>query len=143
MFGPGRARATSWIAATAAAASIAVVAAAPAAVAAVANPRAGSYAQMRSNHYYMELTFKNSRISNALHYDSCVRVPIVAPSVKVSSGQFSWTGKATDVLGKKWRVHIDGSFVSRTKATGHWSAKQLTGGSCASSIRYTVTRQQS
>jgi len=61
--------------------------------------------------------------------------------VKVTSGKFSWTHTVTNVIGDKWRVHVDGKFVTRNKAKGHWSAKKLSGDTCTSTFTYTVTRQ--
>jgi hypothetical protein len=145
MFGKRGARAFSAIATCGAAASIAAFAVAPAAVAAVSHPKAGSYSQLNKagDRSKMELSYSKGHVTYAEHYDKCVRVPIMLPKVKVSEGKFSYSGKADDVVGHKWKVHLDGAFVTRTKATGHWSAKQLTGGSCASTFTYKVTWEQS
>ena len=130
------------VAVCSAAASIAAVAAAPAALA--VTPKAGSYVQEKNGREQMMLQVKNGHIINAVHYDNCVTVPIfssaLGPNIKINNGKFSWTGKVTDVANRRWTVHVDGAFVSNTKAKGHWSATRLSGGSCTSTFTYSVTR---
>jgi hypothetical protein len=117
------------------------IATAPGAVA--ATPKAGTFVQLKNNRELMRINVQKGHVTDAVHYDSCVRVPIFtsSPNIKISGGNFNWTGKVTDVINHKWQVHVDGTFVSPTKAKGHWSAKQLSGGSCTSTYTYTVTRQ--
>jgi len=129
------------VAACSAAASVAVLAGSPAAVAAVAHPKAGSYAQIKNNKSLMSFTLSKGYVKQASHYDKCVVVPIMMPNIKVTNGKFSFDGKRVDVIGQKWKVHLDGKFVTKTKAKGTWSAKQLVGGSCTSTFTYTVTWQ--
>lgn len=121
--------------------SVAIVVTAPIAVA--ATPRNGTFAQIKNNRELMRLGVTKGHVSDAVHYDKCVVVPILTydPKIKVTGGKFSWTHKVTDVIGQTWRVHVDGNFVTRNKATGHWSAKKLTGTTCTSTYAYTVTRQ--
>lgn len=132
-------------AACAAAATVAIGAAAPAALALAQHPRAGNYAQLNASgdRIKMAFTLDKGHVSNAIHYDKCVRVPIEMPSISVSNGRFSYDGKRTDVIGQRFKVHVDGKFVTRTKAKGTWTAKQLTGGTCSTTFDYTVTRQSS
>jgi hypothetical protein len=122
----------------AACATIASVATATAAFA--VTPKAGQYAQIKGNRAYMEFTVQKGHVNNAVHYDSCVTVPLKMPSIKISSGRFSYTGKVSDYTNRSYQVHVDGHWVSATKAKGTWSAKRLSSPTCTSSYAYTVTR---
>jgi hypothetical protein len=68
-------------------------------------------------------------------------VPIIMPKINVSEGRFHYRGTREDAIGNKFKVHLTGKFVTRTKAKGTWEAQQITGGSCTSSFDYKVRWQ--
>ena len=120
--------------------AVGIAAAAPSALASVStHPKPGNYAQMDAhNNYKMEFTLANHRVSGAEHYDNCVRVPILMPKVKVVGGKFHYSGTRQDAVGNKFKVHLTGKFVTRTKAKGTWQAQEVSGGSCTSTFSYKV-----
>ncbi|MBV9485412.1 MAG: hypothetical protein JO246_05095 [Frankiaceae bacterium] len=124
-----------------AATSVAFATAAPAAV--ERHPKAGHYAQMNKSgsKFKMEFTLKKHKVSDAIHYDHCVVVPLLdMPKIKVKGGKFSFDGTVNDVTSNKFKVHLDGKFTSKTKAKGNWTAKKLGKDSCTSKFNYKVKR---
>jgi hypothetical protein len=123
------------------AASIVIATAAPAAV--NKHPKPGTYAQTNASgsKFLMEFTLdKKRRVTSAVHYDHCVTVPVNVPKIKVRHGKFSFDGKVTDVTQRKFKLHLDGKFVTKTKAKGNWTAKLLDKDSCTSKFDYKVKR---
>jgi opacity protein-like surface antigen len=123
------------------AASVAFVSVAPAALAVSAHPKAGTYSQAHGNYHEIDFTLDAGKVTGLKRYDECVTVPLnELPAINVSKGRFSWDGKRKDVLGRKFRIHVDGKFVTRHKAKGTWTVKQLTKGSCKSSFDWVAVR---
>lgn len=128
---------------TIAAAFVAVASIATATSAYAITPKPGQYAQVKNNRSEMTFQLSKGHVIGAVHYDSCVTVPLKMPSIKVSAGKFSWSGKVSDYANRSFQAHVDGHWVSATKAKGTWSAKRLTSPTCTSTYAYTVTLQQS
>lgn len=87
----------------------------------------------------MEFTLAKGHVSNAIHYDSCVTSPIAVPKIKVTKGRFRYDGTTSSLIGK-FKVHVDGRFVTSTKAKGTWKVKKLGTGHCTSNFKYTAVR---
>jgi hypothetical protein len=88
----------------------------------------------------MYFQYANGKVTQAHRYDKCITVPLQkVPVMKVTNGHFSYTGNSADYTNRQFQFHVDGTFVTTTKAIGTWSDKQLSGGTCSSSFKYTVT----
>jgi hypothetical protein len=125
------------------AASVAFATAAPAAPAVAKHPKPGAYAQTNKSgsKFLMEFTYAKGKVTDPYHYDNCVTVPFLdPPKIKVKKGTFSWTGKVTDVTKNKFKLHVDGKFVTKTKAKGNWTAEKLGKNGCTSKFNYKVKR---
>lgn len=118
------------------------VVAATGAAAVVSTPKDGNYMQFKRGVSSIQFQLSHDTVTNVVRYDNCVVVPIRMPSLKVVDGAFSYTGTPLDELGHLWRLHIDGTFVSSTRATGHWRATRLSAtAGCTSRYAFTATRQ--
>jgi hypothetical protein len=120
--------------------SIAFVSAAPALGAVAKHPKSGSYSQSTKKAFQMEFTLDKGKVSNAIHYDDCVVTPITLPKIKVTKGRFSYDGTRTNVSSQKYKIHLDGRFVSRTMAKGTWTAERLGKDPCTSDFDYKAVR---
>ncbi len=118
-----------------------VLALASVAPAAVSNPKEGNYAQKKHHRYQIEFAYSGGKVSNAIHYDNCLTVPVAMPKIKVKHGHFSYDGTRKDVTNRKFKIHVDGKFTGRKVAKGTWKEKLVSGGSsCKGAVDYKAKR---